>query len=54
MSCGVGGSSDPILLWQWKRLAAAAPIQLIAWELPYAATLKRQKKNEIKMKINRD
>ena len=31
-------------LWLWCRLAAAAPIQPLAWELPYAmdVTLKRQ------------
>ena len=36
MSCGVGyrHDSDPILLW--LLLAAAAPIQLLGWELPYA------------------
>ena len=36
MSCGVGGrsGSDPELLWH--RLAAAAPIQPLAWELPCA------------------
>ena len=28
--------SDPMLLWLWCRLAAAAPIQALAWELPYA------------------
>ena len=25
------------LLWLWHRLAAAALIQLLVWELPYAA-----------------
>ena len=47
MSCGVGRrhSSDPLLLWLWCRLAAAAPIQPLAWELPYAigAAIKRIK-----------
>ena len=50
MSCGVGlrRSSDPALLWLWCRLAAAAPIGPLAWDLPYAAgaTLKRQKKKK--------
>ena len=45
MSCGVGGrqGSDSMLLWH--RLAAAALIQPLAKELPYAAgsALKRQK-----------
>ena len=26
-----------MLLWLWHRLAATAPIQPLAWELPYAA-----------------
>ena len=28
---------DPVLLWLWCRLAAAALIQPQAWKLPYAA-----------------
>ena len=38
MSCGIGRSCglDPELLWLWYRLAAAAPIQPLAWEPPYA------------------
>ena len=32
------------LLWLWCRLVAIAPIQPLAWELPYEA-LKRKKKN---------
>ena len=47
MSCGVGRRCvlDPALLWLWGKLAAAAPIQPLAWELPYAAgvALKRKK-----------
>ena len=37
-------SLDPV--WLRHRLAAAAPIRLLAWELPYATgeTLKRKKK----------
>ena len=42
--CGVGHrcGSDPTLLW--CRLAAAVPIQPLAWELPYAVgvTLKQR------------
>ena len=36
----------------WCRLATAAPIQPLSWELPYAAgaTLKRQKKKKKKRK----
>ena len=53
MSCGVGRrcSSDPVLLWLWRRLAATALIRSLAWEPPYAAGAaqemakkKRQKK----------
>ena len=46
MSCEVGHrcGSDPVWLWLWHRLAAAVPIQLLAWELPCAmsAALKRK------------
>ena len=46
MSCDVGHrhGSDPALLWLWHRPAAAALIQPLVWELPYAsdAALKRQ------------
>ena len=40
--CGL----DLVFLWLWCRLAAAAPIQPLAWELPYAegVALKRKKK----------
>ena len=50
MNCGVGhrGSPDLTLLWLWCRPAAAALIQPLAWELPYAASvaLKKQKTNK--------
>ena len=53
MSCDVGcrRGSDPTLLWLWCRLAAAAPIQPLAWAPPYAAgaahkMAKRQKKKK--------
>ena len=53
MSCGVGcrHGSDPTLLWLWRRLAATAPTQPLAWEPPYAAgaaqeMAKRQKKKK--------
>ena len=32
--CSCRCSSDPALLWPWFRLAAAAPIQPLAWEHP--------------------
>ena len=58
MSCGVGcrRSSDPALLWLFSRLATAAMIQPLAWELPYAAgtALKKSKKqNKTKNKQRR-
>ena len=28
---------DPVLLWLWCRLVAAAPTGPLAWEPPYAA-----------------
>jgi len=48
MSCSVGlrCGLHLALLWLWHRVAAAAPIQTLAWELPCAedVALKRQKK----------
>ena len=40
---------DPALLWLWCRWEAAALIQPLAWELPYAAglALKSKKKKKI-------
>ena len=46
VSCSVGhrSSSDPMLLWLWHSLAAAALIRPLAWKLPYAlgAALKKK------------
>ena len=57
MSCGVGCrcSSDPELLSLWRRLAATATIQLLAWEPPYAAGAaqempKKKKKKEFQLR----
>ena len=38
MGCGIGcrRGSDPMLLWLWRRPAATALIQPLAWEPPYA------------------
>jgi len=54
VSCGVGRrpSSDPALLWLWRRLVATALIRPLAWEPLYAAEAalemeKRQKKKKI-------
>ena len=56
VSCGVGHrrGSDPAFLWLWYRLAAAALIHPLAWELPYAAgaALKRGKKIVVKENQN--
>ena len=53
MSCGVGHKcgSGPVLLCLWYRLAAAAPIQPLAWEFWYAAgmTLKKEKRKRKKV-----
>ena len=55
MSRGVGHSwgMDPVLPWLWCRLAAAAPIWPMAWELPYAAgvALKRKKKKKLNIDL---
>ena len=57
MSCGISCrcSSDPKLLWLWRRLAAIAPIRSLAWEPPYAAGVaqemaKRQKRKKFNAK----
>ena len=54
VSCGVGcrHSLDPQLLWLWCRLAATAPIRLLAlWtELPYAVGVGLKKKDQKKKK----
>ena len=48
MSCGVSyrHGSDPALQWLWRRPAATALIQPLAWELPYVmrVALKSKKK----------
>ena len=45
-------SSYPALLWLWRRQVAAALIQPVAWELPYAAgaALKCKQRNKTKQK----
>ena len=48
MSCDVGcrPSSDLALRWLWCRRAAVALIQLLAWELPYTASVDLKKKKK--------
>ena len=55
MSCGVGRrcSLDPAWLWLWGRLAAAAPIQPLAWKLPYTAGAAVKSKKQNKTKQNK-
>ena len=45
-SCSVGHKCglDPALIWLWHRLAAAALIQPLAWELPFAVSDALKKK----------
>ena len=47
MSCGVGPrcGSDSTLLWLWRRLAAVAPVQPLAWELAYAVNMALKSKD---------
>ena len=58
MSCGIGHrhGSSLALLWLWRRPLAAAPIQPLGWEHPYAMglALKRQKKKKFNMKSQLD
>ena len=46
--------SNPKLWWLWHRPAAAAPIQSLAWEPPYASgtALKKAKKKKKKKKLS--
>ena len=47
-SYGVGHRcSLDLVLWLWCRLAAAALIQPLAWELPYASKYSPKKINKI-------
>ena len=42
---------DPALLWLWCRPAAAAPIGLLAWELPYASSLALKSKKRRRFNV---
>ena len=49
---GCRHGSDPMLLCLWCRLAAVAPIQPLAWEHPYVASIapkSKEKKRKKKM-----
>ena len=39
---------DPLLLWLWRRLAAAALIPPLAWKLPNGAGIAVKRKKEKK------
>ena len=56
VSCGVGHrhSLNPAKLWLWHRMAAAALILPLAWELPYATggVLKGKKQKGKKLLLN--
>ena len=51
LSCGSSRGSDLAWLWLWRRLAAARPIQPLAWELPYASICHLKQKS---ININQD
>ena len=42
----VAHGSNMALLWLWCSVEAAAPIQPLAWELPYATSVALKKKKE--------
>ena len=44
---------DPMLLWLWCRLAAAALIRLLAWELPHATGVALKTKTKTKTKTKK-
>ena len=54
LSCGIGriGGLDLVLLWLWCRWAAAAPIQPLVQELPYAANVALKGKKKKKRRKN--
>ena len=54
MSCGVGQrqGSNPVLLWLWYRLAVAALIGPLAWELPYTAGMAIKRKETKQQKFH--
>ena len=55
MSCGRGHrcGSDPKVLWLWRRLAAVALMQPLAWELPYAAGVSLKNKQTKRFQVSR-
>ena len=53
-SFGVGHryGLNPVLLWLWRRPAAAAPIRPLAWEFLYATDVALKRKKE-KRKVHK-
>ena len=52
---GLGCDLDLVWLWLWRWLAAAALLQTLAWELPYATgTALRRKKKKKKRKEGKE
>ena len=43
-----------MFLWLWRRLAGAAPILPLAWELPYATGMALKRKKEKKKKKKKE
>ncbi len=56
MNCGVGRrcSSDPVLLWLWRRLAATVLIRPLAWDHPYAMGAAQEMAKKTKKKIKKE
>ena len=54
MSCGIGRrhTSDPELLWH--RLAAAAAVRPLAWDLPYAAGVAIKSKKRVNREAGKE
>ena len=52
MGCGVGCRRGLDLVLLWRRLAAAAMIQSLAWELPYATGVALKSKKKKVLHIN--
>ena len=56
MNCGVGCrcSSDPALLWLWRRPVAIAPIGPLAWEPPHTMGAAQEMAKKDKKKKKKD
>ena len=54
MRCGIDRRQglDSMLLWLWRRLAAAAPIKPLAWEPPHATGVAPEQTKKIRREIH--